>query len=247
MTLTYGLVTTHGRTSKVNQDGIFISENVFMVVDGMGAAEVTRLVIETISNHLLAQSITSPATAMTAFTEAYSKATEAIQQQGYDGGASATTVVINGDMAYIAHLGSTRAYAVNRQSLELLTTDHTMEEKSLDFGMNFTGDPYAPVVYQVVGQPDAVPDTLFHPVKKGTGILLISDGVYRAGAHMLEDLEGIEEVILPMNNEAIKKIIHEANNAQVACDNLIDAAYDAEGNDDLSALFLSNEFPFKAD
>lgn len=246
-TLTYGLATSVGQVRKINHDAVFADNGIFMIVDGMGAEgqQIAQWVIKEISTHLQTKSITNANLAINALTEAYTKATAAIHQQGNKGGASATTVVIKGEMAYLGHVGNTRAYAVARQSFELLTTDHTMEEKSLEFGMNFGGDPYSPVLYRAVGLSDEAPDTLLHPITAGTGILLISDGIYRTGAHMIE-FDGGEEVILPLDDEAMAKIIREAQSAQAACDALIAAANEHGGSDNLSAIFISNEFVFNA-
>ncbi|MDQ7024134.1 MAG: hypothetical protein Q9P01_04465 [Anaerolineae bacterium] len=247
-TLTYGMATAIGQGRKINHDAVFANDGIFMIVDGIGTdgQEIAQLVIQEISTHLQAKSIINANGTINALAEAYTKATAAIHQQGNEGGgASATTVVIKGEMAYLGHVGNTRAYSVARQSFELLTIDHTMEEKSLEFGMNFGGDPYSPVLYRAVGVSDEAPDTLIHPITTGTGILLISDGIYRSGAHMIE-FDGGEEVILPLDDEAMSKIIREAESAQTACDALINAANEHGGNDNLSAVFISNEFVFNA-
>jgi PPM family protein phosphatase len=236
--LTYGTATTTGQGRSTNQDGVYANNGLFIVVDGQQA---TPLVIETISQYLHAQSLDSATNILKALTQAYSKATEVLQQQGFDATASATTVYISDGNAYIAHIGNTRAYSVNKHTLDLLTTDHVMEEKTLEFGMDFAGDAFAPVLYRALGQMGEVPDTLIHPLKVGTGILLLSDGVYRAGAQLIE-FDEVEHVRLPLDDKTILKIIQQANDAQSACNALIAKAQHEGSDDDLSAVFIQSNF-----
>lgn len=236
--LTYGMASSAGQGRSTNYDGVFASNGLFIVADG---EQASQLVIEAVSNHLQAQSLTSAKSILNALTEAYSKATEALEEQGFGSTASATTVYISDGQAYIAHLGNTRAYAVNKYTLDLLTTDHTMEEKTLEYGMDFAGDQFSPVLHRAVGQAGEVPDTLIHALKVGTGILLLTDGVYRAGAQLIE-FDEVEQVRLPMDDKTILKIIQRATDAQAACDALIAEAQQQGANDDLSAVFIQSNF-----
>jgi serine/threonine protein phosphatase PrpC len=236
--LTYGTATTTGQGRSTNHDVVFASNGLFIVADGQQAAQ---LVIETISQYLQTQPLTDAKSILNTLTQAYTKATEVLQQQGFEATASATTVYISDGTAYIAHVGNTRAYAVNKYTLDLLTTDHVMEEKTLEYGMDFAGDVFDPVLHRAIGLVGEVPDTLTHPLKVGTGILLLSDGVYRAGAQLLE-FDDVEQVRLPLDDKAILKIVQQSADAQTACDALITAAQYHGSNDDLSAVFIQANF-----
>lgn len=218
-----------------------------MLIDGMGnnddGQQAMQRVIDTFKAKFESSPLSDSNAILSALTMAYQQATTAIQQTGLDAMASATTVCIKDDVAYIGHIGNTRAYAVSRNSIDQLTTDHTIEEKTLEFGMGFTGDAFAPILYRAIGQFDEAADTLIHRFAPKTGILLISDGIYRAGAQLIE-YDDIEDMMLPMNDAAILEIIRQATDAQSACDALISVANKHGADDNLSVLFISNNFKF---
>lgn len=247
--LNFGKAIDNGLNPTSAYDAVFIAESAerVLLIDSMGnngaAQKAAQLVMDTLNDNLIAT--TGRDAILSALPIAYQKATTAIQMPGLDACASATTVCINEDIAYIGHVGNTRAYVVSRASIDQLTTDHTMEEKSLEFGMTFTGDAYAPILMRAIGQSDEAADTLIVRFGQGLGILLISDGVYRAGAQLIE-YDDIEDVMLPMNDDALLEIIKRSTDAQATCDALLAAAKNQGARDNLSAVFISNNFGFKS-
>jgi protein phosphatase len=257
--LTYGSSTQAGRSRK-NRDAVFAAMlkgqgsyqhpqiGVFIVADGIGSdrQEAAHIAVSTIAAYVQAGALLSTIRAnaiLQSITEAYQKATRTIQQQKLDAGVSATMALVSGETAYIGHIGCTRAYAISAQAVDCLTTDHTIEEMSLELGVDFAGDAYAPVLYRVIGQNDETPDTLIHPLSSGTALLLVSDGVYRAGAQLIE-FEAAEQVVLPISEDEILHIITASTSAQDACERLVADAISRSGGDDVSAVLVCHDFAF---
>lgn len=109
------------------------------------------------------------------------------------GGGSAVRLTIIGAVAELAWLGDCRAYRLRDGHAEQLTRDHTFVQQCID-ASHLTAEEAAASVHEniltralmsgIVDEPELVHVDL----QPGDGILLISDGVWRAGATL--DLVG---------------------------------------------------------
>ena len=128
------------------------------------------------------------------------------------------------DRVYIAHVGDSRVYRIRDRKLEQLTEDHSLlndykkmknlTEEELE---NF---PHKNVIVRALGMKDTVKvDTRFETPLEGDTMLLCSDGL--AG---------------PISDEAILDIINAAPDLKSASQNLIDAANESGGPDNISAV-----------
>jgi len=124
------------------------------------------------------------------------------------------------DTAVIAHVGDSRVYRLRADELVQLTVDHSLVSQMIAAGMKpDAAFPWRHVITRALGMPDAEPDIQSTEVRPGDVFLLCSDGLYEplAPATIAALLDGPPEL---------------------ACRNLIDAAYAAGSRDNISAVVV---------
>ena len=98
-------------------------------------------------------------------------------------GSTAVLLLISDRTAHIAHVGDSRAYLYRKGRLRRMTTDHTRAQRMVEAAIltpeQALDHPSASVLERAVGIKPAieVDITRIHPVKKGDGILLCTDGL----------------------------------------------------------------------
>jgi serine/threonine protein phosphatase PrpC len=143
------------------------------------------------------------------------------------GGTTLTAAMVIGDQITLSHVGDSRAYFIFPDGrIESITQDHSLVRRLQDLGQidekEASIHPQRNVLYRALGQrepfrPDIVTLTLPHPGY----ILLCSDGLWGS----VPDME-------------ILRIIYAAENPAVACHNLVEAANQAGGPDNISAILV---------
>lgn len=122
---------------------------------------------------------------------------------------SGTTLVaalIEGDAAYIANNGDSRAYLVRNGAITLLTHDHSLLNEYLKVypltPQEIEEFPHKNILVRSLGYDPvhATPDISVHPLKPGDRLLLCTDGLYK----MLSDAEmlGLLDQGLPVEATA---------------------------------------------
>jgi PPM family protein phosphatase len=151
---------------------------------------------------------------------------EARQNAGNDMGSTLVLGLIIGSQAYLGHTGDSRIYLVNKESIQQLSTDHSLVQHLISIG-KITKDearihPQRNIIYRSLGEkPDVEADYFNQQLFPGDRLLFCSDGLTSL-----------------MDDQKIQKIIMEANSPQQACDRLIDEANAAGGDDNISALLI---------
>ena len=149
------------------------------------------------------------------------------RKMGLDMGSTLVMAVVDGNIACIGHVGDSRAYKINSQGINSLTKDHSLVERLIDTGQ-ITRDEARThsqrnVIYRTIGDKEKVDvDTNSYMLNSGDRLLLCSDGLNG----MLED-------------EQIWKIVmEESTPPQTACENLIQAANTAGGDDNITVVIV---------
>ncbi len=190
--------TDTGRARNHNEDTISLDNehHLYIVADGMGghqAGEVaSKMAIKTIETALLNHQ-TDPDADEVEFpevqtvTQAIEDTNIGINQSNKDRGllegkGMGTTVVgcwylPRAKMSIIFSVGDSRAYSYYKDSLNQITTDHSLLQLWKD--KCFEGDePPANVLTKALGPyPDVAPDVMLYPARKGELIILCSDGL----------------------------------------------------------------------
>jgi serine/threonine protein phosphatase PrpC len=212
----------------------------FVVADGMGghqdgehASSITaRTLAQFIVNDVIMPQLENQGpnsdqkTIPEILSEAMSAANASVQEQVPGGGTTATCAVIRGDLAYIAHVGDSRAYLFTDGNLEVITRDHLLVRRLQELGQLTAEEadvhPQRNVLYRAIGQSDALEvDAATRRLTPSSRLLLCSDGLW-----------GV------IGDAAIKAILQDCADPQEACDRLIAATNDSNGQDNITAVIL---------
>ncbi len=155
---------------------------------------------------------------------------EAADGTGGNGGTTLTAGLIYGRRLFVAHVGDSRAYLWAGNELRPLTEDHSLVRRlqetgrlSPDEAHNFQ---YRNVLLQALGQHSALTaDTFALELPPAGKLLLCSDG--------LSGFVSVEEIAAVLGGD---------ETAQQAADRLYEAAMDAGGHDNISALVVTFAF-----
>ena len=248
--LTFGQATDIGLVRNNNQDSVFslFSTNrsvderpdfgLFLVADGMGghhdgekasaltAHTVALQVMTTIFTPLLTGDSANPPPITEALTAAIEKANLEVIKNVPDGGTTLTSAIIIGDLAYIAHVGDSRIYLLNKDSIEQLTRDHSLVQRLIELDQitpeEAAEHPNKNMLYRALGQNEAVEvDTLTRRLPPKSRLMFCSDGLWNQ----------VEE-------KDIVEVVKQTANPQEACNKLIALANKRGGADNVTVILL---------
>jgi protein phosphatase len=226
-----------GRKRKGNEDALFLNpeQSLYVVADGMGghaAGEVaSRVAVDAINEFValtagseeitwpfgLDESISYDGNRLkTAIRHANRKVLEAMRESAeYEGMATTVAaVLVDEDVANIAHVGDSRIYLWSEGELEQLTSDHSWVNEQIQNGVispeQARSHPLRNVVTRALGgRPDLVVDVQARRVARGDVLLLCSDGL----TTMIPD-EGISAILARSQGDverAAQELVDEAN------------------------------------
>ncbi len=250
--LKYGIASDVGRVRNNNQDGsltlITTTEvtgnppavGLFVVADGMGGHKdgehASAVTVQTLAHYVVDQIIlpqlesremtSDQKTIPEVLVEAMEAANDAVQAQVPNGGTTATCAVIRGDLAYIAHVGDTRAYLITEGNMELITRDHSLVRRLQELGQltdeEAEAHPQRNVLYRAIGQGDTLEvDAATRRLPPNARLLLCSDGLW-----------GV------IGDERMARILADCADPQEACDRLVSAANESGGPDNITVIVV---------
>jgi PPM family protein phosphatase len=248
----YGLSSDVGRVRSNNQDGSLtllanaeVTGNppaigMFVVADGMGGHKdgehASAVTVQTLA-HFVVEQIILPQlesrdltsdlkTIPEVLSEAMEAANEAVQTHVPNGGTTATCAVIRGDLAYIAHVGDTRAYLITDGHMELVTRDHSLVRRLQELGQLTDEEaevhPQRNVLYRAIGQGDSLEvDAATRRLPPAARLLICSDGLWSV-----------------IGEDRISAVLTSCSDPQEACDRLIVEANESGGPDNITAVLV---------
>jgi len=251
VSLIYGLTSDVGMVRENNQDACFAMQlgsvtvddrpdfGFFVVADGMGGhhdgEKASALTVETLAAEML-DKIYVPMlreyedsdrpTIIEALVSASEKANLAVIKQVPDGGTTLTSVAVVGNLAYLAHVGDSRAYLINNGEMEQLTRDHSLVQRLIELNQltpeEADSHPQKNVLYRAIGQSENLEvERLIRPLPPGAQMLLCSDGLW-----------GL------IDDTTMKNIVLESHTPQDACDKLVALANTNGGTDNITVIIL---------
>jgi protein phosphatase len=223
-----GARTDVGRVREGNEDSYMVHGHLFAVADGMGGHQggevASRLALETLKR--LAE---RPKAGLAEVVREANRAVfrKAAQDPGLAGmGTTLTAALAGDDGLYLAHVGDSRAYLVRDGRLRQLTKDHTVVQRLVDEGrlsqIEAGMHPQRSILTNAIGVDEEIrvdEETL--TVRPGDRLLLCSDGL----TGMIDD-------------DRIVEILGANDDPQAACDALVDAANEAGGQDNVTAVIV---------
>ncbi len=231
-----------------NEDYIWVDEQtgLYIVADGMGGQEAGEIASELASNTIgdtLKSELgktTDPAaeaieqmmmTAVEAANKIVVKAARAADQRRKMG-ATVVIAVLQSATAYISHAGDARAYLARGATIMQLTRDDSWIAELTAEGLvskeEAKGHIYEHIVTKAIGQEtELIPSFAEVTLTPGDWLLLCSDGLW----NMVED-------------EDILAILQQAkDDPQQAVEDLVAAANDAGGKDNISIVAIKAMMP----
>jgi serine/threonine protein phosphatase PrpC len=222
-----------GRTRKSNEDayGLNLSEGAcnFVVCDGMGGAAAgeiaSRLAVEAMLGAMNHGALT-----LETFQQAVAAANDSVHRSANQDpsragmGTTLVAMATRGNRAWVAHVGDSRCYRLRGGRLERLTHDHSLVDEQVRLGQltpaQAETSPMRNVITRAVGTQDEVAaDLIEFAVAPGDMYLLASDGLMRE-----------------VDDEHIARILRAAGDLEQACAQLIRAANEAGGHDNITCL-----------
>ena len=249
--LSYGIASDAGMARDNNEDACFgmkwssisVDERpdfgLFALADGMGGhldgERASGVAVQTLAAEML-DSIGAPMlkyleaskspTILEALVKAAEKANRAVVKRVPGGGTTLSAVAIVGNLAYLAHVGDSRAYLIHGDKIEQLTTDHTLVQRLIEM-KELTPEeaatyPQKNVLYRALGQNEQLKmEGLIRTMPPGAQVLLCSDGLW----DMVED-------------DAIHEVTVKSGSPQEACDRLVSIANRRGGADNVSVIVI---------
>jgi protein phosphatase len=232
MKLVVGAKTDVGLVRQGNEDSYLAEAPLFAVADGMGghvAGDVaSTTAVEVIMKYLNDDLVQDPEKLKEILREAnktiWEKAGSDTNLRGM--GTTCTMLLFEGSTAHLAHVGDSRAYLFRDGQLKQITTDHTLVERMVTEG-RLTADeaahhPQRNIITNALGIDSDVDVDLFSlDLQNGDRVLICSDGL----SSMIDDAE-------------IQTLVADGADPQTTAEQLVQAALDAGGEDNITVLLL---------
>lgn len=212
----------------------------FIVADGMGGHHdgekasamtvrlIARHVIQEIFVPLLSGQMDDPDRPPIAeiLRDAVQEANEAVGKHIPEGGTTATSVVILDELAYITHVGDSRAYLITGDGIEQVTRDHSLVQRLIELDQLTPAEaaehPQRNVLYRAIGQNETLDvDAITRRLTPGASLLLCTDGLWNL---VSEDL--------------IRSVVADEDSPQEACRQLVHLANERGGPDNVTVLLV---------
>jgi serine/threonine protein phosphatase PrpC len=211
----------------------------YIVADGMGGHQygevASSAAVRTMANYLLKRFhayLANPSEGMEEplqemMRAAITEAQQAVTQAAPGSGTTLTAALVLGQQMTIGHVGDSRAYAIHMdRRVEVLTRDHSLVKRLEELGQISSDEaaahPQRNVLYRALGQGEVLePDIFTTPFPQPGYLLLCSDGLWS---------------VIP--DETISSLVAAAPNLHSACQNLITAANDSGGPDNISTVLV---------
>ncbi|MGD7705371.1 PP2C family protein-serine/threonine phosphatase [Microlunatus sp. Y2014] len=224
--------TSHvGLIRKNNQDSGYASPTMLLVADGMGGAAAGDLASAVAVKAAVADDALVLGDAMLdVLGETVRRANDKIADLVADDhtlegmGTTVSGALFDGARLGLCHIGDSRVYLVRDGELERLTHDHSWVQSLVDDGKISEEEaafhPHRSLLLKVLnGHPTNVPDSSLTEVRAGDRLILCSDGL----CGLIDDPEILE-------------IATEEESIQAVLDDLVEAALQAGGVDNITVI-----------
>ncbi len=211
----------------------------FVIADGMGGHQygevASSTAVRTLAGYILKRFhpyIVNPSHRLDeplqdVMRSAINEAQHAVTQAAPGSGTTLTAALVFGQQVTIGHVGDSRAYAIHLDGrVDILTRDHSLVKRLEELGQISSDEaishPQRNVLYRAIGQGETLEADVFTtPFPQLGHLVLCSDGLWS---------------VVP--EDVIHKIIKDAPTIQGACQNLVLAANNAGGPDNISVIIV---------
>lgn len=238
--LSYGK-TDIGKKRSMNQDNLFFSDepvgclpNLYIVADGMGGHKAgdyaSSYAVYRFVEFVKQCEGSNPITVMKQGIRAVNEGILAASKEREELSGMGTTfvcAVVDANHLYVANIGDSRLYVLDKDNIRQITLDHSLVEELIRTGqldpLKVRNHPEKNIITRALGaNEEAIPDFFEIELHMDEKILMCSDGL----SNMVEDDE-------------IQNIIIEAEQPEAAVTRLIDRANYYGGKDNIAALVVA--------
>lgn len=240
--MNYVSATDKGKVRKNNEDFHAVlsvgDSTVFVVADGMGGHAVGEVASRTAVEFALStlpkqlEKAKSVKQIENVLSDTIEKANVRVYLQSLDNkdyrgmGTTLTLAVLRDWRLYISHIGDCRTYLLHGSNFERLTVDHTLVQELVDMGSisekEAQSHPKRHVLVRSLGVNEYMaPDTYSYDISPGDLIVMCTDGLYGC----------VEE-------KEIKRIIKRHKNLNTCAQQLINAANEGGGTDNITVILI---------
>ena len=232
--------TRAGINRKVNQDCFLCEEeavgdlpNLFIVADGMGGYNggdfASKFCIENVKNHIINGNGNSIISSIRSAIKAANEGIRESSRMNEELKGCGTTVVlatIKDDILYIANVGDSRLYVLQKGRLSQITEDHSVVEEMIKRGIlrkeeaRFNSNKNK-VTRALGAEPEIEIDFFEVKLEKGDRIMMCSDGVSNM-----------------MDERTLEEIIGDDKELPEICRILIETAVNNGGKDDATVVMI---------
>lgn len=232
--------TSKGRVRTGNEDsfGMRPEHGIYVVCDGMGGAAggeiASRMAVDAIVERMSAVAGAEQEAEggrdrlHTAIAEANRSVLERSEREPnlYGMGTTLVALLLENSHALVAHAGDSRCYLLRAGKLERVTQDHSLVDEQMRLGAMTAEEaersPLRSVITRAIGtQPSITEDVAEIQPELGDVFLLCSDGLTRE-----------------VNEDGIARILGAGNDLDRSAQALVDAANEAGGRDNVTALVV---------
>ena len=226
--ITSGVSSDTGVVRDHNEDSYLVKPPLFVVADGMGghaAGEIaSRMAVESISSSGL-DDRSDDKSIREALTQANGVVFGAASGSTQGMGTTCALLLIGDGVAHVANVGDSRVYRLRGDELTQLTRDHTLVAEMIDHGLitatQALHDGSSAITRALGGGETVDPDAMTIELSSGDRFVLCSDGL----SSMISDPQ-------------IKATLSESSDPQDAAQNLVDAAKEAGGEDNVTVIVV---------
>lgn len=235
--LSYGK-TDIGKKRSMNQDNLFFSDepvgpmpNLYIVADGMGGHKAgdyaSSYAVNQFVDYVKQCVEENPITVMKQGIAAVNAGVLAASREREELSGMGTTLVcavVSGNHLYVANIGDSRLYLLDKDEIRQITLDHSLVEELIRTGqlnpLKVRNHPEKNIITRAIGvNEEAIPDFFELELHMDERILMCSDGL----SNMVEDDE-------------LLSIIMETDKPNTAVERLIERANYYGGKDNIAAL-----------
>ena len=217
-----------------------IPAGIFIIADGMGGHEhgeiASSVAARVMADHLLTNlhglftggGMNEPGTSLQEIlATGVAAAQNAVSNKAPGGGTTLTVALALGSQIILAHVGDSRAYLLTpRGEMHAVTQDHSLVQRLIELGEITEEEarvyPHRNVLYRAIGQADPLhPDIHTHEFPQPGYLLICSDGLW-----------GV------VSDREIFQIVQKSNTVDEACRQLVDAANNEGGPDNISVILV---------
>jgi protein phosphatase len=227
-------------TTNLGTNGFYLPIGLYVVADGMGGHQhgelASGIAVRVLSSQLIKRvftSLLSPKASLPndplqdILDDCFQEAHRTIIKEAPGGGTTLTAILILDDQMSVAHIGDSRAYSITLEGkIQALTRDHSLVMRMIELGHlsveEAASHPQRNVLYRALGQGEPVSaDISTHPLPESGYLLICSDGLWNV-----------------ISEDEISKIVTSASDLHVISQELVDAANNAGGPDNISVILV---------